>query len=242
MRSVATVGAVIVAAFLLGGCPAPDYQTEPAPAAPISQDTDASLPAPPDVGPGRNDSEPAQDTTADDAAGGDTPANDTTGDDATGGDTNEQPPLPDVMQIPQGIYVGTVTITEIAHCSGLYAAAAGAEVQNVTEWPNYGVTVDAEGLPNLENQTVDLVGIRIVYTFSDLQRTTDGVTTNWLAQIEFVDPATGLSYFSMPGTETNVYRLTESGSLQIDFLLEGHVADQFGTVTYQVTMIGELIM
>jgi hypothetical protein len=242
MRSVAALGAVLIAAFLLGGCPAQDQQGWPALApaaggAAGAQGDGSGALAPP----GLEDGPASEPEGADEAAGSDTSAGDTSADGATEDGVDEQP-VPDAVQIPQGIYVGTVTIAEVAHCSGLYAAFAGAELHNETEWDDYGITIYDDGLPNLEDQTVDMGGSIIEYTSSEVQTTADRVIVSWAAQINFIDPATGVTLLSMPGTETNVYRLTETGSLEIDFLLQAHDADQFGAITYEARMTGELTM
>jgi hypothetical protein len=251
MRTVATLGAVMIAAFLLGGCPAQDQNrgTDPAAAgapsapgddsvalaAPVPEDSPASQPQSADDAAGSN-------TSMDDAIAGDTTAGDTTADDATEEGADEQPPVPDVVQIPQGVYVGSATVTEVAHCSGLYAAVAGAEVHNVTEWPHYGIRIYADGLPALDDQTVDVGGSIVEYTSSEVQTTADSVIVTWVAQINFIDPITQATIFSMPGTQTNVYRLNDDGSLQIDYLLSANVADDFGTIDYEATVTGVLEM
>jgi hypothetical protein len=237
MRSPAMVGAIVVVAFLIGGCPARDQPGEPDPAAtadqtPAAQDGDAASTAPP-VDAVEPDSQPADNAVSDDTAA-DPPAEDPPVD---GGDV--QPPAP-ALPLTPGMYIGNVTLTEIAHCTGLYATVAGADVHYDTDWPNYGVTIGETGLPNSDDQTVDLGGITVAYTFRSLEVNADSVVVNWLAVVNFTDETTGATYFSMPGEQTDVYRVTGVGVLQIDFRLLAGTSDQFGSVEYDVEMTGDL--
>jgi hypothetical protein len=235
MRNSARIGAALLAASLLGGCPARDYQTEPIPAIadgepPTSQGNNAD-PANPAIEHGLDDFQP-----------GETPEYGAPADDSTAADADQEHAVPGTSPLTPGTYTGIATIRETAYCSGLYAASAGPEAHHITDSPGYQVVIDASGLPDLEDQTVHMPGARIEYTFSSLGPVADGVTTSWSARIDFIDPETGLTYLSAPGTETNVYRRTASGALQIDFTLLAEYADQYGTVSYEASMTGELGM
>ena len=247
MRFHAMVGASVMSALLLGGCPVLDHQTEPGPApvdeqAHVTPDSAGDTPAPVEnsPGPGPGESTLAVDPADDQTSADGSAPNETSGSPTTGEEGGDGQPVPDEpLPIPPGRYSGPVFVCQTAHCTGLFATLAGPEIYNETEWPSWSVVITADGLPMLHDHTLDMGGLRVDYMNGEVQITDDGVIVTWLTQVNFVNPATGEVFFSMPGTETDVYRVTEASTLQLDFLLTADFADERGTVDYQLSMIAE---
>ena len=220
MRKAGLIAAGCAAAFLLGGCPPQDNQPDSGrPLAPVADTTPAAA--------------PAADTTPTAA-----PATETSGADTADAPAGE----PNVVQSPitPGTYTGSVTMTETAHCTGFYASVAGADAEKITEWSGYQVTIDSGGFPELVSQTVDMGGIAVAYTLAGSQLGDNSLTVTWVAQVNFIDGNTGLTFFSLPGQQTDAYRMAGARSMQIEFMLSASTTDQYGTVTYVVKMTGEL--